>query len=213
MRAPIRSETDAFWVTLGAALAIAVSVVVGLLVTAWAGLVLLAVFAVIALGAYLYVGGRDRPAVLSEALSEGPQRDSRTGRRRILVIANTTLAGSELSEQINSSGEPVDVDVLSPVLASPLHYGVSDIDHELAEARTRLERSVAWARERGISARGHVGDPNPTTAIADELRRFGADEVIVVTHPHDEETWQERGELQRLRSELGVPVTHLVVDA
>ena len=74
-----------------------------------------------------------------------------------------------------------------------------------------LERSLAWARERRIAARGEVGDPNPTTAIEDELRDFGADELIVVTHPRDRETWQERGELARLRRELDVPVTHVVV--
>jgi hypothetical protein len=56
-----------------------------------------------------------------------------------------------------------------------------------------------------------VGDPSPTTALEDELRTFGANEVIVVTHPRDRETWQERGELARLRRELDVPVTHVVV--
>jgi metallophosphoesterase superfamily enzyme len=56
-----------------------------------------------------------------------------------------------------------------------------------------------------------VGDPSPTTALAYELRTFGANEVIVVTHPRDRETWQERGELARLRRELDVPVTHFVV--
>lgn len=80
-----------------------------------------------------------------------------------------------------------------------------------AEARTRLERSLAWAREHKIVARGEVGDPNPTTALEDALRTFGADEVIVVTHPRDRETWQERGELARLRRELNVPVTQVVV--
>ena len=97
------------------------------------------------------------------------------------------------------------------MLASRIHYAASDIELELADARTRLERSLAWARERRIVARGEVGDPNPTTAIEDELRAFGADELIVVTHPRDRETWQERGDLARLRHELDVPVTHVVV--
>ena len=57
---------------------------------------------------------------------------------------------------------------------------------------------------------GRIGDASPTTALEDELRDFGADEVIVVTHPRDRETWQERGELERLRAELDVPVVHLV---
>jgi hypothetical protein len=131
----------------------------------------------------------------------------------VLVVANQTLAGTELADLIRRGGEHVVVDVLAPVLASLIHYGVSDIDRELAEARVRLERSLAWAHERRIVAQGEVGDPSPTTAIADELRAFGADEVIVVTHPRDRLTWQERGELARLRRELRVPVTHVVIPA
>ena len=101
----------------------------------------------------------------------------------MLVVANEALAGAELAELIlEDSREHVEVDVLAPVLASHLHYVVSDIDGELAEARTRLERSLAWAREHKIVARGEVGDPNPTTALEDELRTFGADAVIIVTH-------------------------------
>ncbi|MGA2926098.1 MAG: hypothetical protein ABSG43_08900 [Solirubrobacteraceae bacterium] len=58
---------------------------------------------------------------------------------------------------------------------------------------------------------GEVGDPTPTPAIEDELRDFGADEVIVVTHPRDRETRHERAQLTRLQSELDVPVTQIVV--
>ena len=72
--------------------------------------------------------------------------------------------------------------MLAPVLTSRAHYAVSDVDHELEHARTRLERSLAWASAHGITARGRVGDPSARTAIEDELRDFGADEIIVVTH-------------------------------
>lgn len=47
----------------------------------------------------------------------------------------------------------------------------------------------------------------------DKLRDFGADAVIVVTHPRERETWQEQGELERLRRELQVPVEHVIVSA
>jgi DNA-binding transcriptional regulator LsrR (DeoR family) len=88
---------------------------------------------------------------------------------------------------------------------------VTDIDRELGQARTRLEDSLAWAHEQGIAARGAVGDPTPATAIEDQLRDFGADEVIVVTHPREDETWQEQSEVERLRRELDIPVTLVVV--
>ena len=212
MRPPVRSEADAFRFTIAGALLIGASVLIGWLSEPLAGLVVFAIAVVSAVIAYAYVARRDRPAVLRQAVGEARPHDSGRAGRHVLVVANVTLAGTELSELIRRRGdEHVEVDVLAPVLASRIHYGASDIELELADARTRLERSLAWARERRIVARGEVGDPNPTTAIGDELRAFGADELIVVTHPRDRETWQERGELTRLRRELDVPVTHVVV--
>jgi hypothetical protein len=129
----------------------------------------------------------------------------------VLVVANQALSGNELRERILRHGDRVELNVLAPVLTSHLHYGVSDIDRELERARARLQRSLAWAHTLNVIVRGEVGDPSPTTALEDELRDFGADEVIVVTHPRERETWQERAELERLQRELDIPVTHVVV--
>jgi hypothetical protein len=209
---PVRSESDAFRFTVAGALVIGASVLIGWLSEPVAGLVVFAIAVVSAAIAYVYVARRDHPAVLRQAASEARPHDGGRAGRHVLVVANVTLAGAELGELIRRRGdEHVEVDVLAPVLASRIHYTASDIELELADARTRLERSLAWARERRIAARGEVGDPSPTTAIEDELRGFGADELIVVTHPRDRETWQERGELARLRRELDVPVTHVVL--
>jgi hypothetical protein len=211
-RVPFGSEAGAFRFTLAAAVVIGASVLIGWLAAPVAGLVLFAAATVLAALSRLCLALRDRPASLRRAMSEA-DRAGRHGGHHVLVVANEALAGAELSGLILQHGrQHVEVDVLAPVLASPLHYAVSDIDRELAEARTRLERSLAWADEHKIVARGEVGDPNPTTALEDELRTFGADEVIVVTHRRDRETWQERGELARLRRELEVPITHVVVE-
>jgi len=132
----------------------------------------------------------------------------------VLIVANETLGGDELYERIVQPEQgPVEVDVLAPVLTTEMHYVMSDIDNALAAARTRLRRSLEWAHEHHISARGEVGDPNATTALEDQLRDFGADEVIVVTHSPERENWQEPGELERLRRELTIPVTQVVVDS
>ncbi len=191
---------------------IAVSVLVGWLVEPPVGVAIFAVAAVAAAIAYLRADNPDRRAVLRDAAHEPHPHGARTGMRHVLVVANETLEGDELRDRINRvDGERVEVDVLAPVLASRLHSVTSDVDGELADARARLRSSLAWAQEHGIVAHGEVGDPSPTTAIEDELRDFGADEVIVVTHLRERETWQEHGELERLRGELEVPVTHITV--
>jgi GABA permease len=103
--------------------------------------------------------------------------------------------------------------VVAPILASRVHYIASDVDAELAEARRRLDTALDWARAEGLRATGKVGDPNAALgAIEDELRLFGADEVIISTHPPGRSNWLETGIVERLRDELDVPVTHVVVD-
>jgi hypothetical protein len=212
-RVPFGSEDGALRFTLGAGLVIGASVFIGWLSAPGAGLAVFAVATLSAALSRLCVTVRDRPAGLRRAMSEAALDPAKPQvSHHVLVVANEALAGAELAELILQHRRVhVEVDVLAPVLASRVHYAVSDIDGELAQARTRLERSLAWAREHKIVARGEVGDPNPTTALEDELRTFGANEVIVVTHPRDRETWQERGELARLRRELDVTVTHVVV--
>jgi hypothetical protein len=213
MRAPIRSEPDAFRLTWGAALIAGVAVLVGWLTAPLVGLALFALVAAAVAVAYLRAPDPGRRNALAEAVHAPHARRSGIAARRVLVVANETLAGEELRERIlGSDGQRVEVDVLSPVLTSRVHLGVTDIDSEIREARERLRRSLAWARAQRIRARGQIGDPSPVVAIEDQLRAFGADEVIVVTHPSEHETWQEREELEQLRRELDLPITHVVVD-
>jgi uncharacterized membrane protein len=213
MRLPVRSESEAFRLAIASAAVIGLSVLIGWLTEPVIGAVLFGCIVVLAAVAYVRAENPDRRTALHDAAHERHPHGEATGMRHVLVVANQALTGDELRERITRvNGERVEVDVLVPVLASHLHYGVSDIDRELAQARIRLERSLAWAQQHGLVAHGAVGDPNPATALEDELRDFGADEVIVVTHARGRESWQEHGELGRLRRELDVPVTQLTVD-
>jgi len=76
----------------------------------------------------------------------------------------------------------------------------------------RLDAALAWAQAEGLDVTGKVGDPNVALgAIEDELRVFGADEVIISTYPPGRSNWLETGTVGRLRDEPDIPVTHLVV--
>jgi hypothetical protein len=51
-------------------------------------------------------------------------------------------------------------------------------------------------------------------AIADGLRQFPADEIILVTHPEDEAHWIEHELVERVRSGFPTyPLVHLVTGA
>jgi hypothetical protein len=153
---------------------------------------------------------RRRP--LKEAASAAPAR-GRATTARVLVIANRTLHADELRAELHrraASGS--EIHIIAPILCSRIHYIASDVDKELGEARDRLATALAWARAEQLPATGHVGDPNSAFgAIEDELRRHGADEVIISTYPRGRSNWLETGIVDRLRDELDLPVTHLVV--
>jgi hypothetical protein len=131
----------------------------------------------------------------------------------VLVIANRTLHAGELRAELHrraASGS--EIHIVAPILCSRIHYIASDVDQELGEARARLATALEWARAENLTATGNVGDPNSAFgAIEDELRRYGADEVIISTYPRGTSNWLETGIVERLRDELDVPVTHVVV--
>ena len=156
----------------------------------------------------------DRRRPLREAANEGRRTTSPT-RWRVLVVANRTLAGDELARKLRRRGvDGCELRIVAPIVVSRAHYLASDVDSELEEARERLAAALAWARMEGFQASGALGDPNDALdAIADELRRFPADEVLIGTYPPGASNWLETGIVTRLSEELDVCVTHVIVGA
>jgi hypothetical protein len=44
------------------------------------------------------------------------------------------------------------------------------------------------------------------------MRTFGADEIVIATHPEGRSNWLERGVVAAARERFAPPVTHVVVD-
>jgi hypothetical protein len=137
-------------------------------------------------------------------------------RRRILVVANETVASSSVSEEVRyrAGGAGVEVMVIAPALTSSRlgHWLSSDLDRAREDAAARLEASVAALRAGGFDARGELGDSDPLQALDDALRLFQPDEVIISTHPPSRSGWLERRVVKRARERYNVPITHVVVD-
>jgi hypothetical protein len=208
MKNPLRSEADAFQFLIGAVVYFAAIAIAGV-INEWVGLT---VFVVLSAGVLWWWFRSRRPA-------EAPRQTAPThrggpGERRILVIANETVGGGPLREQIKerSSGYDTEVLVVSPALNSPIRHWASDEDPAREEARRRLETSLQRLRENGIEARGEVGDADPLQAIEDAVRTFGPDEIIISTHPEGRSHWLERGIVTGARERFAVPITHVVVD-
>jgi hypothetical protein len=204
---PFRSEAEAFRFLLGAVVYFAAIAIAGV-INAWAGLV---VFIVLTVGvAWWWWRTRQHPVPTQVA----PTRRSAPGERRLLVIANETVGGSELLDRIRelSEGANTEVLVVSPALNTPLRHLASDEDPARAAAHQRLERSLQRLDQEGIEARGEVGDGDPLQAIEDALRTFGADQILISTHPEGRSNWLERGVVTGARERFAVPIHHVVVD-
>ena len=212
MRNPVRSETDAFYIAVGCAALITAALLLGAFVDPLVGV---ALFAGAVVGAFIWevsTKDPDRRRPLKEAAEES-LRPRSAGRRRVLVVANRTLHGDELRAEMRSrAGDGAEIHIVAPILCSRVHYIASDVDSELGEARERLSTALAWAQGEGVAVTGKVGDANAALgAIEDELRQYGADEVIISTYPAGRSNWLETGIVERLRDELDIPVTHVVV--
>jgi hypothetical protein len=141
-------------------------------------------------------------------------RASAEDERRILVVANETVGGHELREVLEQKAEGVreQLLVVSPALNTRLRHWASDEDPARANAQKRLDASLAQLARLGIEARGEIGDADPLQAMEDALRTFGADEIVISTHPPGRSHWLERGVVDGARERFDVPVTHVVVD-
>jgi hypothetical protein len=212
MRNPVRSETDAFHIAIGCAGLAAASLALGSLVDPLVGL---ALFAGAVVGAFAWevsTKDPDRRRPFREAASAAPAKE-RTRATRVLVVANRTLHGGELRAELHRrAARGAEIHIVAPILCSRIHYIASDVDTELGEARDRLATVLAWAEAEGLAVTGRVGDANSAFGvIEDELREHGADEVIISTYPRGKSNWLETGIVERLREELDVSVTHVVV--
>lgn len=213
MRNPIRNETDAFYLAVGVAGLIGLSVVLGVLLAPAAGATLFAGALIGALVWEFSTKDPNRRRPLREAAAAGRHASPST-RDRVLVVANRTLQGEDLEAIVRGHAERgAELRVLVPILVSRVRYIASDVDRELEEAHERLAAALAWAHDAGFDASGAVGDPIVALgAIEDELRRFAADEVVISTLPRGKSNWLETGILERLREELDIPITHVTVD-
>ena len=134
--------------------------------------------------------------------------------RHVLIVANQTLGGPELQQQIEQrASESCDFWVVVP--ATPVSdlavvpRGLADPDGtQLAESR--LQTELDRLRAAGLTAGGEIGDPDPIHAIKDALTTRQCDEIILVTLPQGMSRWLRQDLVSRVQRRFSPPVTHVV---
>ncbi len=208
MHNPLRSEADAFrWVVV-IGIAAASIIVLTLLTRPVVGVVWMALLIGFGIG-FGYRAARGSLPRNVEVTRGGD------GKFRLLVVANETVQGAELLNEIRTRcrDRRSEVLVVTPALAaSRASHWASDIDEAIELARQRMELSLIELRRLGLKVRGEIGDSDPNMAIEDALSVFPADEIVISTHPPERSRWLEHGVVDKARGQIDLPITHVVVD-
>jgi GABA permease len=134
--------------------------------------------------------------------------------RRYLVVANQTLGGEALLDEIRGCLAVGTASFHVVVPATAPHEQISWTEGAaLAVARERLVRAVSALQAEGIPASGEVGDANPVLAIEDAIRhRPPFDAIILSTLPAGLSRWIHLDVPHRVARRTGLPVRHIVAE-
>jgi hypothetical protein len=133
--------------------------------------------------------------------------------KRLLVVTTAHVEASELRECLRGhAGSDADVRVVAPASdLSPLQWLANDEDEARGEAAEIAGETERAARPEAARVETEIGDSDPVQAIEDALRRFPAEEILVVTRRGEEANWLEEDAAEAASERFGVPVTQLVV--
>lgn len=121
-------------------------------------------------------------------------------RAHVLVVGSQTVGGAPLLAAIHerAAQSPAEFTVVVP--ADP------------PGAEKRMRRAVAQLKQMGVEASGHVGDPDPVSAVVNALHDERVDEIIISTFPEATSGWLRRDVIGRIKAETKVPIRHVVVE-
>ena len=129
---------------------------------------------------------------------------------KILVLTTEPVTADQLRAALPADSDPEDAEVI--VVAPALHknalrFWVSDADEAISKADDVSHQSVEQLGADGVSASGDTGESDPDEAIADALKTFPADRILIFTHPDSEQRYKEDVDPDELQKRFGVPVT------
>ncbi|MEO7197278.1 MAG: hypothetical protein ABIZ50_02280 [Solirubrobacterales bacterium] len=133
---------------------------------------------------------------------------------QVLVVANRTAATPALLEAVRERARHGGAQFHLVVPASPggLHRVVDPEDHGREAAVANLEAALPLLSEAaGSDVTGHVGDPNPVSAVHDAVHGGNYDEIIISTLRSRISGWVRFDLLSKARG-LGLPLTHVEPD-
>ena len=138
---------------------------------------------------------------------------------RVLVLANQTVEGRELIDELRSIDQAGRAKYFVCVPANPIDTGtamhegaVYMWDATVQAAQERLDRTLTVLRSEGLDADGELGSFKPLKALEDAVAEFAPDRLVICTLPEELSGWLRFDIVERARETYALPVTHVVVN-
>jgi hypothetical protein len=133
--------------------------------------------------------------------------------RNVLVVTTVVADEPTLGERLRPllSDDADTIHVVAPATKlSWLDWLTNDEDRARAQAREAAERTAeAIGGEADVRIERTSHDSDAGQAVADALRHFPADEIVVLTRPGDDASWLEDEAARASFESFGVPVRHV----
>ena len=141
--------------------------------------------------------------------------------QRVLVLANETVEGTELLDELRAIDRAGKAEYFVCVPANPIDTGqamhrgaVYMWDATVQAAQDRLDRTLTILRSEHLAASGELGDYRPLRALAQAVETFRPDRLVICTLPVDRSAWLRYDVVDRAREAYSsLPVTHIVVES
>jgi GABA permease len=139
---------------------------------------------------------------------------------RVLVLANETVNGDELIDELRAIDRTRNAEYFVCVPANPIDTGQAMLEGAAfvwqattQAAQERLDRTLEILRAENLRADGALGNYRPLRALADAVAEFHPDRLVICTHPEDRSAWLRYDVVDRARELYDIPVTHVVVES
>ena len=139
---------------------------------------------------------------------------------RVLVLANETVNGEELIDELRAIDKARNAEYFVCVPANPIdtgqamHEGAAFVWQATTEAaQARLDRTLEILRAENLRAEGELGNFRPLRALADAVAEFKPDRLVICTHPEDRSAWLRYDVVERAREAYDIPITHVIAES
>jgi len=134
----------------------------------------------------------------------------------VLLVTTAATDSSALSDGLREAigDDDATVRVVAPATKiSRLDWLTNDEDAARSDARRAADSATEAVETSSVEVDRTSHDTDAAQAVADALRTFAADEIVVVTRSGDESTWLDDAAVDAALEASGLPVRRVVLAA